>query len=353
MSLDLRSDFLGPPTDAMLEAMVAAAAEPDGFGLRENRQQRALEARAAQMLGKQDALLFPTCTMANLAAVMAQVRPGDAVVGPADCHCLMSEAGGIAAVAGALVQPVDCEAGAMPLAELQALMDVQPDPQRPTTRLVLLETTHNRSGGTPLQLAHIDAVGEIAHSSEAALHIDGARFFNAAVALGIDAARMAAAADTVSLSLNKGLCAPNGAVLVGSREVIARALVLRQQLGGGIRPAGAVAAAGLVALETMLPQLRHDHDNAKALSRALRQLGLRAGPEQNGTNIVLMDLKRSAAATDSFVDALTAAGVLALAFGPGRLRLCFHRGIESSDLPAIISAFEAACAATDGRKQEN
>lgn len=353
MTLDLRSDFLGPPTPAMLEAMASAAAEPDGFELRENRYQWKLEARAAELLGKQDALLFPTCTMANLVAVMAQSQPGDGVVGVADSHCLMSEAGGIAGVAGAMVQGLEGNAGQLPLDELRVLLAVQRDPQRPPVRLVLLETTHNRSGGMPLPLAHIGQVGEIARRAGAALHIDGARFFNAAIALGVEFAQMAAPASTISLSLNKGLCAPNGALLVGSHEVIARALVLRQRLGGGVRPSGALAAAGLVALETMLPQLQRDHDNARDLASALQRIGLRAGPRPGGTNIVLVDLGLPPAGMENFVAALAAEGVLAIIFGAGRLRLCLHRGIEASDLAAIISAFEAACAATGWSKQES
>ncbi len=353
VSLDLRSDFLGPPTPAMLDAMAAAAAAPDGFELRENRYQRALEAHAAELLGKPDALLFPTCTMANLVAVMAQSSPGETVVGDRESHCLLSEAGGIAGVAGVMVRGLDGTAGQLPLDQLTAALDVPLDPQRPPVRLVLLETTHNRSGGLPLPLAHIEAVSEIAHRAGATLHIDGARFFNAAVALGVTPAVMAAAADSVSLSLNKGLCAPNGALLVGSRQLIARALTLRQRLGGGIRPAGAVAAAGLVALETMLPQLQRDHDNARALVASLRELGLSAGPQPDGTNIVLVGLGLAPGRLEAFVAALAGQGVLAIAFGAGHLRLCLHRGIEGGDVPSITAAFRAACAATGWSKQES
>ncbi len=353
MSFDLRSDFLSPPTPEMVAAMVAAANAPDGFELRENSHQRALEAYAAELLGKEDALLFPTCTMANLVAVMAQIRPGEVVVGGAASHCVLSEAGGIAALAGGMVVGLDDEAGQLPITELRAVLETQPDPQRQPTRLVLLETTHNRSGGVALPLAHIDEVGGLAKRSGAGLHIDGARFFNAAVALGVTPARMAAAATTVSLSLNKGLGAPNGALLAGPRETIARALVLRQQLGGGIRPAGPVAAAGLVALRSMPPQLARDHDAARALAAALRRLGLHVGPTDGGTNIVLVELGLAPDAVARFLAALGERGVLAIGFGPGRLRLCLHRGIGIEDIPAIARAFEAACAATDWSPGEN
>jgi threonine aldolase len=342
VTFDLRSDFLSPPSPAMLEAMRAAAATPDGFGLRENRHQRALEARAADLLGKDDALLFPTCTMANLVAVMAQVRPGEIVVGEAGSHCLTSESGGVAAIAGAMPRGLAGADGQMPPDALRELLDAPTDAQRPAARLVLLETTHNRSGGLPLPLAHIEQAGELARRAGAALHIDGARFFNAAVALGVAPAAMAAPTDSVSLSLNKGLGAPSGALLVGSRELFARALVLRQQLGGGMRPAGAIAAAGLVALDS-IAELQRDHDNARTLAAGLRQIGLAATGD---TNIVLVE---SAAGVDAMLAALAERRVLAIAFGAGRVRLCLHRGIAAGDIPTIIAAFRAACVPAEER----
>lgn len=345
MSLDLRSDFLGPPTAAMVEAMAAAALVPDGFGPREATAQRRLEAYAAQLLGKEDALFFPTCTAANLAAVLAQTTPGETVIGDAESHCLLSEAGGLAAVAGVMVRGLAGRDGVLPLAELAEALAVAADVQRMPARLVLLETTHNRSGGLPLPLAHIERVGALARAAGAGLHIDGARFFNAAVALGLAPAVLAAPATTVSLSLNKGLCAPNGALLVGSADIIARALIMRQRLGSGVRPAGALAAAGLLALETMLPQLQRDHDNAGDLVSALRERDFAAGPQAGGTNLVLVDLGLDAAAVPRFLEALAAEGVLAIGFGPGRVRLCLHRGIKDTDIPQIAAAFATARAA--------
>ena len=353
MSLDLRSDFLGPPTAAMVEAMAAAAMAPDGFGPREATAQRRLEAYAAQLLGKEDALFFPTCTAANLAALLAQTAPGETVVADAESHCLLSEAGGLAAVGGVMVRSLAGEAGMLPLEELAEALAVTPDVQRQPVRLVLLETTRNHSGGLPLPLAHIEQVGELARAAGAGLHIDGARFFNAVLALGLAPATLAAPASTVSLSLNKGLCAPNGALLVGSADIIARALVMRQRLGSGVRPAGALAAAGLVALETMLPQLQRDHDNARALVSALRRLDFAAGPPAGGTNIVLVELGLDPPALRRFLEALAGAGVLAIGFGPGRVRLCLHRGIEEAAIPQIAAAFAAARTALDTLPLEN
>lgn len=340
MSFDLRSDFLSPPTPQMVAAMVEAAREPAGFELRENGQQRTLETYAAKLLGKDDALLFPTCTMANLAAVMAQIRPGEVVVGDAASHCVLSEAGGIAALAGGMVVGLRGQDGRLPIDELSAVLGVTADPQRQPARLVLLETTHNRAGGVALPLDHIEEVGALARDAGAGLHMDGARFFNAAVALDVTPAKMAAPATTVSLSLNKALGAPNGALLVGPRDIIARALVLRQQLGGGLRPSGAIAAAGLVALETMLPQLQRDHEVARELAAALRRLGFSVGPNVRGTNIVLVELAPTSDVA-AFLGRLVGHGVRAIAFGPGRVRLCVHRGIGAEDIPAIAAAFAA------------
>lgn len=349
VTYDLRSDFLGPPTEAMLDAMARAAAEPDGFELRENRHQRELEAYAAQLLGKEDALLFPTCTMANLVAVMAQTAPGDIVVGDAQSHCLTSEAGGVAALAGTMTRGLDGDNGQLPLDALAVALGGSPHPQRSSARLVMLETTHNRAGGRALPLSHIEEVGELARRAGAALHVDGARFFNAAVALGLSPAAMAAAANSVSLSLNKGLCAPNGALLVGSRALIAQAVTLRQRLGGGIRPAGPIAAAGLVALQTMMPQLQRDHDNARLLVAELCRLGFDAGPHEGGSNIVIV---QTGDGGEAFVGALEAAGVRAIGFGPGRVRLCIHRGIDEARVTAIADAFAMAARAM-GRKLED
>lgn len=346
MTLDLRSDFLGPPTPAMLDAMAAAAAEPDGFELRENRHQRALEAYAAELLGKDDALLFPTCTMANLVAVMAQAKPGDTVVGEAQSHCLTSESGGIAACAGTMSLGLAGEGGKLPLDALAVALGNPAHPQRSTVGLVVLETTHNRAGGRALPLPHVEQVGEMARQAGVPLHIDGARFFNAALSLGATPSAMARPASSVSVSLNKGLCAPNGALLVGSRDLIERALVLRQRLGGGMRPSGVIAAAGLVALETMIPQLQRDHDNARLLATALLDLGFDTGPGEGASNIVLVDVGDG---VDAFIGALETAGVLAIGFGPGRLRLCFHRGIVETDVTRIAGAFAQAAKATRER----
>lgn len=326
----------------MLAAMAAAAAEPDGFGLREGRQQRELENYAAMLLGKEDALLFPTCTMANLVAVMAQISPGDAVVADSRSHCVLSEAGGISALAGGMVIGLEGDRGMLPLQRVVALLQAEEDAQRPPVRLLVLETTHNRSGGLPLPLDHIREAGKIASRYGAGLHIDGARFFNAASAIGVSPAEMAAPVTSIAISLNKGLGAPNGALLVGTRDLVDRALRLRQRLGGGLRPTSAVAAACLVALQTMLPQLERDHLHAAELASLLRCEGFRVLPESGGTNILLIDLEQAEQGVFAFVDGLARRGVLVIPFEPGGIRICLHGGIDEGVLPDIAAAFVAS-----------
>jgi threonine aldolase len=340
MVFDLRSDFLSTPPPRVVAAMAAAAARPDGFGLRESSEQQALERTVADLLGKQDALLFPTCTMANLAAVAAQVAPGEAVVAEAASHAVVSEAGGIAAVAGAVVHTLPGAAGRMDEAAVEDLLRRGADTQRPRVALVLLETTHNRAGGVSLPMDHIRAIGDLARAHGAALHVDGARFLNAAIALGATPAEMAAPATTVSLSLNKAVGAPNGAMLAGPSAVIARALLIRQRLGGGMRPAGALAAAARAALADWRPRLAADHANAAALARLLRAAGMTVAPEAAPTNILMVE--PAVADLAAYLARLAARGVAAIEFGRGRVRLCLHGGIAARDLPAIAEAIAAA-----------
>ena len=340
MALDLRSDFLAPPTPRMISAMTAAASMPEGFGLRDNPQQRALERQVASLLGKEDALLFPTCTMANLVAVAAQVAPGEGVIAEAESHCVVSEAGGIAAVAGALVHALPGREGRMDAAAVEALLSRRADVQRPRVAMVLLETTHNRAGGVALPMDHLRAVGDLCARLGAVLHIDGARFLNAALALDVPPAEMAAPAATVSLSLNKALGVSNGAMLAGPGTVIERALLLRQRLGGGIRPTGSIAAEGLAALEDYAERLMTDHGNAATLAGLLRRAGMVVTPEGPCTNILVVRPEASDLA--AYIGRLAQRGVLALEFGKDRVRLCLHGGIRAADVPAIASAVVGA-----------
>lgn len=345
--LDLRSDFVAPPTDAMLVAMAEAAAAPMGFGLREDAAQVALERRAADLLGMEDALLFPTCTMANLVAILLHVRRGQSLVTAADSHVATSEAGGLAGIGEALLQPMPANDGVIPIADLDHELNRAVDAQRSPAALIVLEDTHNRSGGQPLPAGYLGQVADLARYHGVAVHLDGARLFNAAIATGRSPAELAAGATTVAVSLNKGLGAPNGAMLAGTRDVVAAAVAWRQQLGGGIRPSGLLAAAGLVALDR-LADLAHDHAIARELAVALAAIrGCSVDPERVRTNIVMIDLPDPTA--DAVLASLSADGVLAIAMTPRRIRLCTHRGIPRSAVAIIAQAFRRATAMGEKR----
>lgn len=332
---DLRSDFLSPATETMILAMVHAARTPQGFGLREDPRQEALEAHAAQLLGKEDALFMPTCTMANLIAAMVQTSPGAVVLADAESHCVLSEAGGLAAVAGLMVRGLPARDGRPDPERIAAELAAGSDAQRPPVGLVVLETTHNRAGGVPLPLDYLAGIGRLCAINGVPLHLDGARLFNAAIAQKVPAATIAAPATTVSISLNKGLCAPAGAILAGPTEVIEVALVLRQRLGGGMRPLGPLAAAGLIALQTMVARLAEDHANTRALAYRLADHGLPVDPDGVETNILVIDAGLSPDAIALWLETMAEHGVLAIGFGAGRIRLVLHRGIATADLAEI------------------
>jgi threonine aldolase len=341
MPHDLRSDFLSPSTNQMVVAMANAARAPEGFGLRDDPHQLALEAYAAQLLGKEDALFVPTCTMANLLAAMVQTSPGAVVLADAESHCVLSEAGGLAAIAGLMVRGLPARDGRPDPERIAAELAAGSDVQRPPIGLVVLETTHNRAGGVPLPLDYLAGIGRLCAINGVPLHLDGARLFNAAIAQRVPASTIAAPATTVAISLNKGLCAPAGAILAGPADIIEMALVLRQRLGGGIRPAGALAAAGLIALETMVSRLGDDHGNAHALAYRLAAAGVPVDPDRVETNIIVIDAGFSPDAIDEWLYTMADMGVLAIPFGHGRIRLVTHRGIASADLAEIAEIVAA------------
>lgn len=336
--LDLRSDLLTRPTSAMRRAMEEAAMAAPAFGLREDSRQRRLEERTAELLGTEDALLFPTCTMANEAAIMLWARPGEAVVCDAGAHVVGSEAGAPAALAGVTLRTLSDPHGAPP-AEAWAVAATPPrDAQRARAALFVLEQTHNRAGGHALPLAHTDAVAARARRAGARLHLDGARLFNAAVALEQTPARLACGADSVAISLNKGLGAPQGAMLAGPAAFIAEALRVRQMLGGGIRPSGMIAAAGLVALEDW-SHLAKDHLRAAALAEGARGLaGLTPLVPPRATNIVVLRLEQRHGDAETVARNLAAEGVLVLPFGPDLLRLATYRGVTDKDVARALQA---------------
>lgn len=340
-SIDLRSDFIARPTPDMVEAMARAALLPCGFGPREDETVSRLEALAAATLGKEDALFVPTCMMANQIAIHLRCRPGDVFVNEGDAHVVTSEAAAASALSGAMPRIIPAVNGALELPALAAALDAG-DAQRARPALVVLENTHVRSGGRCVSLGHMHSVGDLAAAKNVPVHLDGARIFNAAAALGCPARDLAAYAETVSFNLNKGLGAPLGAILAGPAGLIAEAVRVRQMFGGGWRPAGIPAAAGIIALETMIDRLVDDHANARRLAGELAAMaGIDADPAATETNIVL------ARPTTMTPDALTAGlarlEVLVLPFAGG-VRLVTHHEITTDAVDTALAAFRTVLA---------
>lgn len=337
--IDLRTDFTTRPTPAMVEAMARAAADWPGFGLRDDPHVAKLERAAAEILGKEDALFCPTCAAANQIAINVFCRPGDALVAEATSHILTSEAGAVGALSGLTVRALTGVRGQVPLEAMAAAMDDGDDVQ-PRTRLVVIENTHVRSGGCVLSSEYMASVRNAAQDRGIPVHLDGSRLFNAAAALGARACQIASFADTVSVSLNKGLAAPLGAILAGPRSVISEAMRVRHRLGGSWRPASIPAAAALVALITMVSRLGEDHARARELAEGLINIpGLKIDPDQVQTNIVLVDLEPEIGNSHSVARRLEKSGVLVLPFGPQRLRLVTSYEVGHAEVARTVDAF--------------
>ncbi len=337
--IDLRSDTVTQPTPAMRRAMYEAEVGDDVYG--EDPTVNRLEALAAAMLGKEAALLVTSGTQGNLAAVLAHCGRGDEVIVGHLAHMYLYEQGGMAALAG--VQPrvvTNQDDGTLDLDEVEAA--IRPENIHfPRTRLIAIENTHNRRYGAALGLPYLRALRERADRHGLRVHMDGARLFNAAVALGVPAREIAATADTVMVCLSKGLSAPIGSLLLGPADFIAEARRARKVLGGGMRQAGIIAAAGIVALTQMVDRLADDHARARRLAEALATMpGLRVDLARVHTNMVYVDLEPPRTAAQ-LARALAHQGVRVHPVGPRRLRLVTHYGIEDEHIAAAIDAFAA------------
>jgi threonine aldolase len=332
--IDLRSDTVTQPTPAMRRAMFEAPVGDDVFG--EDPTVNELERRAAALMGKEAAVFVASGTMGNIAAILAHTQRGDEVIVGSQAHILMSEVGGTGALASAVLRPVANTAeGAMDPAEVEATIRGN-DIHHPRTALVCLENTHNRCGGAALGAPVIAALADVAHQHGLTVHMDGARIFNAAVALGVPAREQVARADSVTFCLSKGLAAPAGSLLCGSADFIARARRYRKMLGGGMRQVGVLAAAGLVALDTMIDRLAEDHANAHVLAHGLAELpGIEINPRRVETNILFFRVTNEPAA--AFSRRMAAAGVLANASGAHAIRMVTHYGIERRDIEEALS----------------
>lgn len=333
--VDLRSDTVTLPTAAMLERMRHARLGDDG---REGDPTvRAVEARGAALIGKEAALFVPSGTMGNLLAMLAHAGRGTDVFADRGAHLLNSELGSVVTIAGLVPKPIQSRRGAMDEAALEDAIRASGRPG-----LVAMETTHNGAGGAVLPLPHMLRIHALGRAHGIPVHLDGARLFNASIALGVPAAQIAAHADSVMVCLSKGLSAPVGSLLCGSAAFVTRARALRKLVGGTMRQSGIVAAAGLVALETMIARLSEDHAAAKWLATSLSWLDpALADPGHVQTNILRVDVSASARDAAAWADAVKQHGVLVQASSPSQLRLVTHRHIDEAAVDRTIAAFAA------------
>jgi len=335
---DLRSDTVTKPTPEMLEAMATAEVGDDVY--MDDPTVNALQEKAAAMLGKEDALFVPSGTMGNLLALLTHCQRGDEVI-VGDCsHIYVNEAGGMAALGGLHPRPVKNQVdGTLALDDIRAAIQTE-DVHHTITRLVCLENTQNICGGVALSAEYTRQVGEIARENNLSLHIDGARIFNAAAALGVDVKALVAPADSVMFCLSKGLVAPVGSMLVGSAKFIKRARHLRKMLGGGMRQVGVLAAAGLISLEKMTGRLGQDHARARILFEGLKQvrgIKLDAAPQSNMVYFDLLDEVQLS--VDQIIAEMKKRGVLVDWAGPRRFRLVTHYWVDDAGVEKTLEAF--------------
>ncbi len=331
--VDLRSDTVTMPTPAMRQAMFRAEVGDDVY--REDPTVIALEELGAAMMGKEAGLFVTSGTMGNQVAAMVHTKKSDEIICEAESHIYFFEVAGLACLSGAQVRPVAGDRGIMSAAAIrEAIRGV--DVHVPDTGLICLENTHNRAGGTCYTLEGLAAIRALADEYKIPVHLDGARIFNAAVATGVNVKDIASFADSVQFCLSKGLGAPVGSLLVGSRSFVEQARRFRKMLGGGMRQAGIIAAAGIVALESMVDRLAEDHANARALGEALFAQGYAIDLATVQTNIVIFSMDGLKTGAPHFVARLKEEGVRANAFGERRVRMVTHFGIERVDIDYTI-----------------
>jgi len=335
--IDLRSDTVTHPTPAMREAMCQAEVGDDVYG--EDPTVNQLERRAAERLGKEAALFVASGTMGNLVALLAHCWRGDEVIIGDRTHMCLFEQGGMSALGGIMPHVLPNQPdGTLRLDDIEQVIRGNLSLFQPRPRLVCLENTHNSCNATPLPALYAAQVARLAHDHGLFFHLDGARIFHASVALGVDVRALAQEADSVMFCLSKGLCAPVGSMLCGSTDFIAEARRMRQVVGGGLRQAGVLAAAGIVALEQMTDRLGEDHARAKRLARGLAGIrGVEVEPAP--TNMVFFRLTEEASKTSEEVErALADEGILVLGAGLyGRFRAVTHYWISDQDIEKTIS----------------
>ncbi len=338
--VDLRSDTVTKPTPEMRAAMAQAEVGDDVYG--EDPTVNRLEELAAERTGKEAALFVASGTMGNLTALLTHCGRGDEIIVGNCSHIFLHEAGGVSALGGVhSCQLSNRPDGSLALADVETAIRAD-DPHEPVTRLVCLENTQNRCGGVVLTPESTRQLADLAHRHGLAIHLDGARIFNAAAALGVEVRELTAPVDSVMFCLSKGLCAPVGSMLCGSKEFIHKARRIRKMLGGGMRQAGVLAAAGIIAIEKMSLRLGEDHARARKLFEGLKQVhGLAVN--EPATNMVFLSLNESVPYSEEEVAArLKQRGVLVDVAGRRLFRLVLHYWIDDLGVERAVEAFEAA-----------
>jgi len=334
--IDLRSDTVTLPTEEMLEAIRHAELGDDVF--REDPTVNRLEEMAAERTDKEAALLVTSGTQANLVSLMSNTKRGELVILEAEAHMYWYEVGGISALAGLQPWPLKSQFGAL---DPKAVEDaIRPrNIHFPEPALVCVEDTHNRHGGTVITPQQLQALSTVTKAHGLRLYMDGARIFNAAVALKVNVQELTQHVDNLMFCLSKGLSCPVGSVVVGTREFIEKARKMRKVLGGGMRQAGIIAAAGIVALETMIDRLAEDHANAKRLANGIAKVeGIAVDMERVQTNMVLLDISGLGVTDEVFLSKLQNKGVFALTTAKNKVRLVTHRGIEREHIETAVDA---------------
>jgi len=342
-TVDLRSDTTTMPTDEMRQAITGSELGDDVF--QGDPTVNRLQDLAAQRMGKEAALLVPSGTMANLASILTHCGRGAEVILGNRAHTYKYEKGGISAYGGIhSTQIPNQDDGTMQLEDIRdAIRGI--DDHFPVTKLICLENTHNVCGGAPLSVTYTKEVANLARAHNIKLHIDGARIFNAAVAQGVEVQELVEDADSMSFCMSKGLAAPVGSIICGSKDFIDQARGIRKGLGGGMRQAGIIAAAGIVALETMVDRLQEDHTNARLLADGIADLpGVVLDPETIKTNIIYFDLDDAAMESANFLTVLAAKGIQFFDTGPRRFRMVTHYGITAEDILYTINSFKETLA---------
>jgi threonine aldolase len=335
--IDLRSDTVTQPTAEMRAAMYGAVVGDDVFG--EDPTVKQLETMAAEMLNKEAGLFLVSGTMANQVAVLTLTKPGDQILVHDQSHIYNLEVGGLSATCGVQPRAFQVSNGVYPVDELAHQIYTASIQQAPTT-LLCLENSHDLNQGLAIPGEHIDEVCQAAKDLNLAVYLDGARLFNAAIALDVDPAKLTRSVDLVAFCLSKGLACPVGSVLVGPHKLIDIAKRMRQRLGGGWRQAGILAAAGIIALEKMVDRLAEDHENARKLAAHLKNIGLGIDEMQVQTNIVMVNISHLPINAYDLSERMEARGILIRPIDQSRFRLVTHKDFHASEIGMTVANFQ-------------